>query len=102
MAGVSPAPNALWTKYQRAAADLRHQGLTNGEIADKLGIDRRNIYYWMGATPRKNGGRPNHKYGLRDRARYLRECGYEVREIAGIMQLPRSTVGDWVRGMPCG
>lgn len=102
MAGISPAPNALWVKHQRNAATLRRIGFTNQEIADTLGINSQNIWYWMGPTPRRLGGRPNHPYGLRDRARYLRECGYNISEIAGIMHLPRSTVGDWVRGMPCG
>lgn len=102
MAGSSPAPNALWTKYQEPAAKLRRQGKTNGEIANILGIDRSNIWYWMGPTPRRLGGRPVHNYGMRDRVRYLRECDYTIREIADITALPRSTVGDWVRGLPCG
>jgi transposase len=97
-----PAPNAVWPELQPKAAALRRAGKTNTEIAEALGTSRTNIYYWIGPTPRALGGTPQHQYGLRDRAHYLRECGYEVREIADIMKIPKSTVGEWVRGMPCG
>lgn len=102
MAGKSPAPNALWPKYLDRAVELRREGLSNTEIADQLGIDYRNIYHWMGSTPKRIGGSPYHPHGLRYRAMYLRECGYNISEIAEEMGVPRSTVGDWVKGMPCG
>jgi len=95
-------PNALYHILQPQAAVLRRRGLTNAQIAEELGTSVKNIQYWMGATPKENGGRPWHPYGLRERARYLRECGYSITEIAEEMKLPRSTVGDWVHGMPCG
>lgn len=77
------------------------EGLTNREISNRLGLPVGTIYHWMGATPRRVGGRPYHSAGLRERAAYLRGCGYTVREIADEMKLPRATIGDWIRGMPC-
>jgi DNA-directed RNA polymerase specialized sigma24 family protein len=90
------------TYYRQAIRLRREEGKTNAEIAELLdGPTESTIWYWMGATPRANGGSPHHRPPLRGRAMYLRSAGYTVREIAEEMNLPRSTVGDWVRGMPC-
>jgi DNA-binding NarL/FixJ family response regulator len=110
--GVSVATVYQWTRgalkrhtpypdhTRREAIRLRMQeGLTNAEIAEQLHVETSTLHYWMGATPRRLGGRPAHQMTLRDRARYLKECGYSVRQIAEEMRLPRSTVGEWVRGL---
>lgn len=89
-------------RYEEMVRLRMRDGLTNREIAERLGVDRSYVWYCMGATPARLGGRKHREPGLRERARYLRECGYSVRDIAEKMGLPRSTVGDWVNGMPCG
>jgi orotate phosphoribosyltransferase-like protein len=50
----------------------------------------------MGPTPRRLGGRPSHDPGLRQRARYLADLGYQPSEIAREMNLPMSTIWDWI------
>lgn len=37
-----------------------------------------------------------------ERARELRSVGLSVREIAQALEVPRATVGDWVRGVDRG
>lgn len=88
-------------KVKEAVRLRREEGKTNREISLILTIPVDTIYAWMGATPRRLGGQPHHPVGLQDRARYLREAGYTVSEISEEMGVARSTVGDWVQGMPC-
>lgn len=77
-------------------------GLTNGQIAEALGTSARTVWNYMGPTPKRLGGsRPWHP-AMHERARFLRGCGNTIREIADKTGVPRSTVSDWVRGMPCG
>jgi orotate phosphoribosyltransferase-like protein len=94
-------PNALWPEVLPKAVALRRQGYTNAQIAEALDVSIKNIQFWMGATPRRIGGHPRYDYGLHERARYLRECGYNISQIAEEMKIPRSTIGDWLNGMKC-
>lgn len=81
---------------------LRCAGKTNAQIAMELDIDPNRVWRHVGPTPRRLGGAPPWPYGKRERARYLRTCGYTIREIAEEMNMSQSTIGDWVYGMPCG
>jgi transposase len=141
----TPATNR---QHGEAARLRREDGLTNPQIALRIGVDRSTIYLWLGATPndlrrgrhpqamrdkaralRETEGLANFAIGKRlgvhqdsvdrwlgptpkhlrpyrdysrtdfpDRARYLRYCGYSVREAAVRMGVPPSTVGQWVKG----
>lgn len=88
-------------RYERMVRLRMQDGLTNQQIADVTGINSSTVYHYLGATPQRLGGRRTGMYGLRERARFLREVGHTVTEIAEEMDLPRSTVGGWVKGMPC-
>jgi DNA-binding CsgD family transcriptional regulator len=89
-------------RYEEAVRLRMKEGLRNGEIARRVGLSEARIWNMLGPTPARLGGVRPHPPTLRERARYLREVGYSIREISIDMKLPQSTVGDWVRGMPCG
>jgi hypothetical protein len=90
-------------RLQQDMARLRRvEGLTNPQIDARLGVSSGLARQYMGATPTRIGGMTYWDPAMRDRARYLRECGYTITEISEQTDVPRSTVGDWVRGMPCG
>jgi IS30 family transposase len=111
-----------WAAYQRAAYQRRRkrrsrvrehpsemraeavrlrmqEGMTNRQISTKLHISMKTIYSWMGATPRRLGGGPFYKPTLHARAIYLKQAGYSHRAISKEMNVPRSTIGDWVSGV---
>lgn len=96
--GVRQYPEATYHKAVRLRVD---EGLTNGQISERLEVPVDALFRWIGHTPRRLGGTPRWEPGLRERARYLRACGYTVQMIADEMRLPRATVGGWVVGMPC-
>lgn len=79
----------------------RVEGLTNRQIDDRLGVWPGKSWRHMGRTPKRLGSWVAWDLAMQGRARYLRECGYSIREISEQTGVPRSTVGDWVRGMPC-
>jgi transposase len=82
-----------WTKT-RLAAELRREGLTNREIAGRLGVNEVSVYCALGASPHSN--RRRHNETLRRRAENLRWEGRTVREIAVELGVPRSTIGGWL------
>lgn len=88
-------------QYAECVRLRREEGKTNSEIVEITGISRSALHTRMGGTPRRLGGIRPWPEGLHDRARYLRECGYNIREIGEIMNIPRSTVGQWMYRMPC-
>jgi hypothetical protein len=96
-----PPANALWPELLPHAATLRKLGHINSEIEELLCLSSGLVYQWMGPTPRELGGKPEWPPGLHDRARYLKECGYSITEISEDMKVPRTTVWQWVKGMPC-
>jgi hypothetical protein len=89
-------------RLQQEMARLRRvEGLTNAQIDKRLGVSNGLARQYMGATPKRLGGLTFWHTAMRDRARYLRECGFSITAISQETGVPRSTVGDWVRGMPC-
>ncbi len=85
------------------ALELRALGYSNSAIGIQLGVGYEKVTAWIGKTPPENSRRRSKDYdlGYHSRAMYLRECGYSVREIAEQLGVPRSTVGDWIRGYGC-
>jgi DNA-directed RNA polymerase specialized sigma24 family protein len=75
--------------------------MTNGQIARTLGIHTSTVYKYLGATPKRLGGRRTWEIEMRGRVRFLKAAGYSIREISDTTKVPSSTIGDWVRGMPC-
>lgn len=84
-----------WSKT-RQAAELRRGGLTNRQIAQRLGVNEVSVYCSIGASPFTT--RCRHNETLRFRAEELRWEGLSVRAIALELGVPRSTVGGWLRG----
>lgn len=113
-----PSPHPPGEEFLRRAHELRRQeserryramvrlrmaeGKTNREIADALGLNISTIRRAMGPTPPRLGGNRQWNPSMHERARFLRECGNTIDEISAKTGVPRGTVGDWVRGMPCG
>lgn len=82
------------------AKRLREEGLCNSHIAARMGIEAGTVDRWIGRTP--DHLRRNRDYSSTDysrRALYLRDCGHTTTEISKIMGVPRSTVGDWIKGI---
>lgn len=80
---------------------LRGEGLSNWGIALALSVGWDSIERWLGPTPRNlRKCRDYTTTELPSRAVYLREAsGYSVTELAERMGVPRSTVGQWVKGI---
>lgn len=111
--GPSLAEEALWhaneersrvarEKYEKAVRLRMREGLTNAQIAERVGLSHSRVYAQLGPTPARLGGIRPHDPGLHDRARYLRSCDYTISQISEEMGINRSTIHDWVREMPCG
>lgn len=99
------------TAADRAAIDKRNkeiirlrmqEGKSNYQIAQIMGMTYEAVYAVMGKTPVRLGGEHTWYPQMIERVRYLRECGYTINEIAEQTGVPRSTVGDWIKGWPCG
>lgn len=86
---------------QYELAKMRREGLTNAQIAERTGLTIGAVYQRLGATPRRLGGWKMHDPAMHERVWFLRECGNTIDEISEKTGVPRSTVGDWVRGLPC-
>lgn len=96
---VRTVPQAV---YDEAVRLRREDHLDNKSIAEQVGVNPNTIWRWMGADPNKEDRQQNYQHlNLHSRAMYLRECGYTITEIADEMKIPRSTVGDWVKGYGC-
>jgi transposase len=81
------------------ARALREEGLTNHMISLRLGVGGDSVERWIGPTPKHL--LPSRDYSRTDydrRALHLRQCGYSITEAAAHMGVPRSTVGQWVKG----
>jgi DNA-binding CsgD family transcriptional regulator len=83
-------------RYEEMVRLRMKEGLRNEQIAARLGISLSRVWAQMGATPKRLGGRPTHDPGLRERARYLHSLDYSLAEIAQNMELPVSTIWDWI------
>lgn len=92
--GPSPDPETV-----KLARRLRAEGWTDARIAKLVGVHPSSIYHWLGKKGRDTRRYDNSHYHYR--AMYLRECGYTITEIAEQMGVPRSTVGDWIKGFGC-
>jgi transposase-like protein len=92
---------AEW-RYKEMVRMRMKGGMTNQEIAEALGMSAEGVRYHIGSTPERLGGAKKYPIGYPDRARYLKEAGYSISQIGEELDVPRSTVGGWVQGMPCG
>jgi hypothetical protein len=83
-------------RYEEMVRLRMKEGLSNAQIAERIGISQERVWSQMGPTPKRLGGRPTHDPGLRQRARYLADLDYQPSEIARDMNLPTSTIWDWI------
>lgn len=74
------------------------EGLSAGQIQQRLGVGRYRLYEWLRGVPAPEWTRrPNAKDELRGRAQRLRRDGWSVPEIAVEVEVARSTAFRWTR-----
>jgi transposase len=92
----TPATNR---QHGEAARLRREDGLTNPQIALRIGVDRSTIDVWLGVTPR--GLCNSHPQEMKDRARALREVeGLTNFQIGKRLGVHQDTVGRWLGRTP--
>ena len=89
-------------EVKEQARELRRQGLSVAQIAEKLGgIPTSTIHGWMvGVSPPEWTLRPRAKDAKREEARRLRTLGRSYAEIASALHVSKSSVSLWVRDLP--
>ena len=77
------------------------EGLSVGQIRDRLGIGKDRLYELLRGVPAPEWTRrPNAKDELRARAVRLRETGWSVTDIATELGVAKSTAYQWVKHLP--
>lgn len=85
--------SGLGVEKTALAARLRREGLTNAEIAAKLGVRHDNVCAALG---RGLGGNQVYNEADRARVRELRWEGKSMRAIAKETGIPFGTVAQWI------
>jgi transcriptional regulator with XRE-family HTH domain len=89
------------TGEQRARELRLVEGLSAGQIGERLGVPARTVARWIHGLPVPAWTRrPNAKDQVRARAVALRAQGWSVPDIARELGVARSTAWLWVREQP--
>jgi predicted transcriptional regulator len=92
-------PNYGRLDVREAARLRREEGLSNEQIARRLGFTSPSVWRHLGPTPDElRQARQWNTGDTRQRAEEMRWNGYSVRRISYLLGVPPSTVGEWVKG----
>jgi transposase len=64
-AALSPAPKASYSQMRIEALELRSEGLTQGQIAERVGAHPTTVHRWLDGMPRPISDQQRHEHDLR-------------------------------------